>query len=122
MKSRLVSAQLALATVGLVLAAGPAVCQNVGKAAAVNPAASGNGGRTLALGSEIIHKERVHTDTGGSLQLLFLDRTTLNIGPNSDVVIDEYVFDPRTNAGKMSVSLSKGLMRKVSPCQGRASR
>jgi hypothetical protein len=115
MASRLISAQtpLALATVGLVLATGPAVCQSVGKAAAVNPAASSSSGRILTLGSEIIHKERVRTDTGGSVQLLFLDRTTMNIGPNSDVLIDEYVFDPQTNTGKMSVSLGKGLMRFV---------
>ncbi len=115
MASRLISAQtaLALATVGLVLATGPAICQSVGKAAAVNPAASSSSGRTLALGSEIIHNERVRTDTGGSVQLLFIDRTTMNIGPNSDVLIDEYVFDPQTNTGKMSVSLGKGLMRFV---------
>jgi FecR protein len=115
MASRLISAQsaLALATVGLVLGTGPAICQSVGKAAAVNPAASSSSGRILTLGSEIIHKERVRTDTGGSVQLLFIDRTTMNIGPNSDVLIDEYVFDPQTNTGKMSVSLGKGLMRFV---------
>lgn len=115
MASRLISARtaIALATTGLVLATGPAICQTVGKAAAVNPAATNSSGKTLTLGAEIIHKERIRTDTGGSLQLLFLDRTTLNIGPNSDLVIDEYVFDPRTNTGKMSVSLGKGLMRFV---------
>ena len=115
MASRLISAHtaLVLATSGFVLAAGPAISQTVGKAAAVNPAATSSSGRTLTLGSEIIHKERIRTNTGGSLQLLFLDRTTLNIGPNSDVLIDEYVFDPNTNTGKMSVSLGKGLMRFV---------
>ena len=40
--SRLISTQaaLALATSGLVLAAGPAIAQTVGRAAAVNPAAT----------------------------------------------------------------------------------
>src|SRR5690242_9830833 len=83
---------LALATIGFVLATGPAICQTVGTAAAVNPAAS-SAGKILTLGSPIIHKERVRTDTGGSVQLLFIDRTTMSIGPNSDVLIDEYVFD-----------------------------
>jgi hypothetical protein len=114
MRRSLISTQTAaaLATVGLVLATGPAVSQTVGKAAAVNPAASSSG-RTLSLGTAIIHKQRINTDTGGSLQLLFIDRSTLNIGPNSDVVIDEYVFDPVTNTGKMSMSLGRGLMRFV---------
>jgi hypothetical protein len=57
MNGRLISAQTAmiLATAGLVLATGPAICQTVGKAAAVNPAASSSG-RTLTLGSPVIHK------------------------------------------------------------------
>jgi hypothetical protein len=110
LRSRKLSAGVAAAS--LLLAAGPAVGQTVGKTAAVNPAATGSG-RTLTLGAEVVHKERIQTSGNGSLQLLFLDRTTLNIGPNSDLVIDEYVFDPKTNTGKMSVSLGKGLMRFV---------
>ncbi len=115
MQSCLFSTQtaLVLAILGVALTAGPAISQTVGKAAAVNPAATSSSGRTLTLGSDIIHKERVRTSAAGSLQLLFIDRTTLNIGPNSDVLIDEYVFDPNTNTGKMSVSLGKGLMRFV---------
>jgi hypothetical protein len=101
-----------VAVASLLLAAGPAVSQTVGKTAAVNPASTGSG-RVLTLGAEIVHKERIQTGASGSLQLLFIDRTSMNIGPNSDLVIDEYVFDPRTNTGKMSVSLGKGLMRFV---------
>jgi hypothetical protein len=111
LRSRKLSAGVAAAS--LLLAAAPAIGQTVGKAAAVNPSATGSAGRTLTLGAEVVHKERIKTTAGGSLQILFLDRTTLNIGPNSDLVIDEYVFDPKTNTGKMSVSLGKGLMRFV---------
>lgn len=109
----LAHASLALATTSLAVAAGPALSQTVGKAAAVNPAATSSTGRTLTLGAAIIHKERIRTDTAGSAHLLFMDRTTLNIGPNSDVLIDEFVFDPNSNTGKMSVSLAKGVMRFV---------
>lgn len=109
----LAHATWALATTSLVAAAGPALSQTVGKAAAVNPSATTSTGRTLTLGAEIMHRERIRTDTAGSAHLLFIDRTTLNIGPNSDVVIDEFVFDPNSNSGKMSVSLAKGLMRFV---------
>ncbi len=102
-----------LATTSLVAAAGPALSQTVGKAAAVNPAVTSSTGRTLTLGADIIHRERIRTDTAGTAHLLFLDRTTLNIGPNSDVLIDEFVFDPNKSTGKMTVSLAKGLMRFV---------
>src|SRR5581483_3846417 len=102
-----------VAAAALLLAAAPAISQTVGKTAAVNPSATGSGGRTLTVGADIVHKERIKTSGSGTLQLLFLDRTTLNVGPNSDLVIDEYVFDPKANTGKMSVSLGKGLMRFV---------
>lgn len=94
------------------LAVTPASAQVVGKAAAVNTDAS-VAGRTLTIGANVVHKERIKTNTSGSLQLLFIDRTTLTVGPNSDVVIDEYVFDPNKNTGKMTVSVGKGVMRFV---------
>jgi hypothetical protein len=90
----------------------PAPAQVVGKAAAVNQDAT-VAGRALTIGANVIHKERIRTDGKGSLQLMFIDRTTITIGPNSDIVIDEYVFDPNRNAGRISVSVGKGLMRFV---------
>lgn len=91
--------------------------QTVGTAGAVNPStqgtAPGGGTRQVTLGSQVIFKERFVTSPQGSLQLVFLDKSTLNIGPNSDVVINEYVYDPNTRDGKMSVGLAKGALRFV---------
>ena len=93
-------------------AALPASAQQVGTAGAVNPAARG-GTRVLELGSAIVHRERIQTTDKGSVQVLFIDRTTLNVGPNSDLVIDEFVFNPGTGTAKMGVTLGKGVMRLV---------
>lgn len=93
-----------------------AQAQQVGTAAAVNPAAQarGTGGsRTIVIGQSIAHRERIHTTSAGSVQLLFLDKTSMTIGPNSDLAIDEYVYDPNTNTGKLAATLSKGVMRFV---------
>jgi hypothetical protein len=104
---------LALAIAGLALAPPAAFGQQaVGTAAAVNPASTANQ-RTLTIGANILHNERVRTSGSGSVQLLFIDRTSMNIGPNSDINIDEYVFDPNTNTGRMAVTVGKGLMRFV---------
>ncbi len=107
------TAVLAMAMLGIA----PALAQKVGTASAVNPASTGKppggGVRTLTLGAEVVHKERVQTDASGSVQLLFVDKTSMSIGPNSDVTIDEYVFDPNTNTGKMAVTVGKGVMRFV---------
>jgi hypothetical protein len=90
--------------------------QQVGTAAAVNPAAQarGSGGsRTIIIGQSIAHRERVQTTSAGSVQLLFLDKTSMTIGPNSDLAIDEYVYDPVSNTGKLAATLTKGVMRFV---------
>jgi hypothetical protein len=93
-----------------------AEAQQVGTAAAVNPAAQARGGggaRTIVIGQSIAHKERIQTTSAGSVQLLFLDKTSMTIGPNSDLAIDEYVYDPASNTGKLAATLSKGVMRFV---------
>jgi hypothetical protein len=113
MKAQL-TALLALTGVAMI---GPAAqAQQVGTAAAVNPAAQarGSGGaRTIVIGQSIAHKERIQTTSAGSVQLLFLDKTSMTIGPNSDLAIDEYVYDPASNTGKLAATLSKGVMRFV---------
>src|SRR5690349_1161637 len=100
------------------VAAGPTVAsaQEVGTAAAVNPAAQARGAggaRTVVIGQSILHRERIQTTSAGSVQLLFLDKTSMTIGPNSDLAIDEYVYDPASNTGKLAATLSKGVMRFV---------
>jgi hypothetical protein len=93
------------------------MAQEVGTAAAVNQNSTGtppgHGLRVLALGARVVHNERIRTDSRGSVQLLFNDRTAMSIGPNSEVTIDEYVYDPRSNTGKLAVRIGKGVMRFV---------
>ena len=94
----------------------PAQAETVGTAAAVNPATEGvqgGGVRTLRLGSKIVRNETVRTSASGSTQILFVDKTTLNIGPSSSVTIDNYVFNPQANTGEATIRLGKGLMRFV---------
>jgi hypothetical protein len=98
-------------------AAAPAAAQQVGTATAVNPLSESTppGGTTgpLVVGAHIVHKERVHTTPAGTAQLLFTDKSSMSIAPNTDIVIDEYVYDPNANKGHMLVSLTKGALRYV---------
>src|SRR5215470_3474110 len=89
-----------------------AVAQTVGAAGAVNPQAQG-GDRVLQVGSNIIFRERISTSTSGSTQVIFIDKTTLSIGPNSNILIDEFVYNPNAGSGRMTVTLTKGAMRMV---------
>jgi hypothetical protein len=45
--------------------------------------------------------------------MLFLDGSALTAGPNSDVVLDEFVYDPASETGKLSISATKGVLRLV---------
>jgi hypothetical protein len=89
----------------------------VGVTGAVNPAAAGTPPgeetRALTVGDDIIYRERVVTTTDGQAQILFLDQSSLLIGPNSTVVIDEFVYDPATNKGNMAATLTQGSFRYI---------
>jgi len=108
---------LVVAFAGTLLAAASAAAQQVGTATAVNPLSESTppGGATapLVVGAHIVHKEKVHTTPAGTVQLLFTDKSTMSIAPNTDIVIDEYVYDPNANSGHMLVSLTKGALRFV---------
>jgi hypothetical protein len=90
----------------------------VGVTSAVNPAAAGTppgatAARQLTVGSDIVFRERVITTTDGQAQILFLDQSSLLIGPNSTVVIDEFVYDPATSKGNIAATLTQGSFRYI---------
>jgi hypothetical protein len=41
------------------------------------------------------------------------DNTTFTVGPNSDLVIDKFVYDPATDSRSIIANLSKGIFRWV---------
>lgn len=106
-----------VALAALALSSAIAIAQEVGTAGAVNPATTGTpparATRVLELGSRVVFRERVNTTAGGNAQLIFLDKTTMSIGPNSQVVIDEFVYDPNAGTGRLTASVAKGVLRYV---------
>jgi len=65
-------------------------------------------------GDPLVLNARVLTGPSGHAQFLLLDQTVFTLGPNSDMVMDDFVYDPNTNGGKMTASLTKGVFRFVS--------
>ena len=105
------------ATAILVGLGSPAEAQNVGNASAVNTKSvstpPGGATRVIEIGAQVVRNEKIETSGSGSVQLLFIDKTTLNIGVNSRVVIDKFVFNPASNEGEVALNLTKGLLRVV---------
>ncbi len=69
--------------------------------------------RVLDTGTKMYFEEKVVTDPTGRAQLLFADGSSMTVGPNSDLVIDTFIYNPDTKVGEMTVSLTKGLVRFV---------
>jgi hypothetical protein len=71
-------------------------------------------GRNLAGGQEIFLGDRIVTGPGGGLQILLLDGTTFSVGPNSSMIIDEFVYNPATGTGRLTASVARGTLRVIS--------
>lgn len=91
--------------------------EQAGIVSGVNPATSGQPPAgplsTLAIGNDVFRQEVITTDAAGLTQLLFLDQSSLTVGPNSALTIDRFVYDPDRSTGEMAVSLGKGIARFV---------
>ena len=81
----------------------PAEANKVGVAAAVNPDAfsslAGAPKSQLNIGKSIFFNERIATTTSGLVQVLLVDGSTFTVGPDSDLVIDKFVYDPNKGTG-----------------------
>jgi hypothetical protein len=87
-----------------------------GRAASVVPSADFTRGtvvRTLTINEALEQDDRIRTTQSGSIQVRFLDDTLLTIGPNSEILLDKFVFDGST-AKNLSIEVVRGAMRFVS--------
>lgn len=89
----------------------------IGRTTAVNPASHGTppgrSTRVLVPKLNVFADERIETDEAGVAQILFRDGSHMSVGPNSDLVIDRFVYDPETSAGELAASLGRGVLRFV---------
>jgi hypothetical protein len=86
----------------------------VGVAAAVKNRVEGTvggGTRPLSSGSDVFAREVVRTGEQSTAQLLFLDETSLSIGPQSEVTLDRFVYDPHRGAGSVVLNATRGAFR-----------
>ena len=114
-RSLLASTAIRLVLPGLLVAAVPAhAVEDIGVAAAVANEVTGtlaDETRALKVGDGVFQDETIETAKRSNAQLLFRDETTLTIGPESSVVLDTFVYDPKTNTGKVVLNTTKGAFR-----------
>ncbi|MCP3986342.1 MAG: FecR domain-containing protein [bacterium] len=101
----------------LLLCAAPATSFQAGVAAAVRGKVrmdrAPQVGLVVQSGDPILMGDVIRTDQVGGLQILLLDETVFTLGPDSEMTIDEFVYDPNASGGRIDATLAKGVFRFV---------
>jgi hypothetical protein len=69
--------------------------------------------RVLRVGVDVQANEVITTQANDRAHLMFLDGTSLSVGPNAQLTIDKFVYDPATKTGDLAINASKGVFRLV---------
>jgi hypothetical protein len=86
----------------------------IGVAASTRPNAEaiiGASSQTLSPGSELYTNETVRTGNRGAADLVFIDNTNLSVGPSSEVLLDQFVYDPIGSSGIVVSQATRGAFR-----------
>jgi hypothetical protein len=102
---------------------GGALAQGTGKIGVASAVSNrvesvvGGGARPLSVGGDVFARQMVRTGEASAAQLLFLDETSLSIGPSSEVTLDRFVYDPNRGSGNVVLNATRGAFRFVSGSQ-----
>jgi hypothetical protein len=69
--------------------------------------------RTLAVGAELHRDEQVWTSSGGRLDIKFADGSSVTMGENARMVLDEFVLPEGATAGSQVIRSITGALRFV---------
>ncbi|MFP4465316.1 MAG: FecR domain-containing protein [Alphaproteobacteria bacterium] len=74
---------------------------------------------TIGIGTPIYQGDIIETQESGAVNIMFVDETTFAVSEDARLSIDEYVFDPATQAGTTNFSVLKGMFVFTSGLIGR---
>ncbi|MCC6983235.1 MAG: FecR domain-containing protein [Bauldia sp.] len=100
--------------------AGAASAQNIGIAAAISNQVTSPQGTTVIVvnpGDGVVANQVIQTAAESTAQLLFLDQTTLSVGPLAEVTLDRFVFDPSRGTGSVVIEATRGAFRFITGSQ-----
>ncbi|MFH0984199.1 MAG: FecR domain-containing protein [Candidatus Omnitrophota bacterium] len=69
--------------------------------------------RFLKNGDPVFMGDKIETDAEGGLQIQLLDGTVFTLGSASAFTIDEFIYDPATDDGKVKAHMLQGMFRIV---------
>lgn len=70
--------------------------------------------RTVSIGYSVFMKDLLTTGKTGAMGITFKDNTMISIGPDTEFVVDEFVYQPKDNALSFSSRMMRGTLHFVS--------
>ena len=65
----------------------------------------------LQNGSKIFFGDTIFSKEDSNAQILFIDQTVLTLGEDTEMTIDEFIYDPNTNEGSFVSSVKSGTVK-----------
>jgi hypothetical protein len=90
-----------------------AAAEQVGKAVSVRTIVTGAAGE-FKRSDPVSRDERISTNNTGLGQFQFIDGTKLAVGPNSSIMVDEYVLGSGNRVKRLALNTTKGALRWIS--------
>ena len=66
------------------------------------------------VGTPIRLNDTVTTGPQGAVGITFTDSTMLSLGPNSEIVVDQYVYNPQGNDSSFAANMARGTLQLIS--------
>ncbi|MES2346421.1 MAG: FecR domain-containing protein [Pseudomonadota bacterium] len=67
-----------------------------------------------SAGASLMPSDRVITGADGSVGITLRDETLLAVGPNSNVWLEKYAFDPTSHEGTLDATVKRGTLGVIS--------
>jgi FecR protein len=68
-------------------------------------------GKKLSTGDKIYFGDSIVVKSNSNSQIMLLDETVMSVGSNSEIKIDEFVYDKKSQNGKILSTIKSGSMR-----------
>lgn len=102
----------------LCISAVPVAAQEVGINAAIEGQVTLQTGteqaRPAVIKAPVLLGDAVKSAVQSRLQILLNDKTTFTVGPQAELTIDEFVYNPNANSNKVSATVKRGIFRYMS--------
>jgi hypothetical protein len=92
------------------LGAHPAAAEAVGTVTKVENQAQ-VGSATAVVGTALHMNDVMRTGAKSRLQVTFRDNSTLTLGENARVVVDKYVYNPKSSSAEVALNATRGAIR-----------